>query len=94
MEQKASPRRRRALEGTTATVQSSAQPPPLPRYMSIPAWEHLTDMSRSATYVELSRGNLKAKKNGNRTVIDVAVGLAWIASLPDAQIGKKRAAGE
>ncbi len=49
-------------------------------------------MSRSASYVELGRGNLRAVKCGNATLIDVPHGLAWLRSLPAAQIRAPKAA--
>jgi len=44
-------------------------------------------MGRSSTYEALARGDLRAIKLGTRTLIDVAHGLAWLASLPAARIG-------
>jgi hypothetical protein len=41
-------------------------------------------MSRTATYYALGRGDLRAIKIGNRTLIDVEAGLAWLRSLPSA----------
>jgi hypothetical protein len=57
-----------------------------PQFTRIPAWCRISGMSRSATYVELGRGNLRAVKCGNATLIDVPHGLAWLRSLPPAQI--------
>jgi hypothetical protein len=49
-------------------------------------------MSRTATYNALGRGDLKAIKVGSRTLIDVDAGLAWLRSLPSAQIRAPKAA--
>jgi hypothetical protein len=49
-------------------------------------------MSRTATYYALGRGDLKAIKVGARTLIDVEAGLAWLRSLPAAEIRAPRAA--
>jgi hypothetical protein len=43
-------------------------------------------MGRSSTYEALGRGDLKAIKLGVRTLIDVEHGLAWLASMPAAEI--------
>jgi hypothetical protein len=48
-------------------------------------------MRRSATYNALGRGDLKAIKVGARTLIDVEAGLAWLRSLPPAQIRAPKA---
>jgi hypothetical protein len=47
-------------------------------------------MSRTATYNALGRGDLEAVKLGGRTLLDVEVGLAWLRSLPPAQIRAPR----
>jgi hypothetical protein len=49
-------------------------------------------MRRTATYEALGRGDLRAVKLNNRTLIDVEHGLAWLASLPAAEIttGRRR----
>jgi hypothetical protein len=49
-------------------------------------------MSRTASYNALGRGDLKAIKVGNRTLIDVEAGLDWMRSLPPAQIRAPRTA--
>lgn len=46
----------------------------------------MTGMSRSVTYEALGRGDLRAIKLGTRTLIDVEAGLAWLASMPAAEI--------
>jgi hypothetical protein len=43
-------------------------------------------MGRTATYEAIGRGDLRAIKAGRRTLIDVDHGLAWLQSLPPAQI--------
>jgi len=43
-------------------------------------------MGRSSVYEALGRGDLKAIKLGVRTLIDVEHGLAWLASMPTAEI--------
>lgn len=57
-----------------------------PRYGSIDTWCALTGMGRRATYDALGHGHLRARKVGTRTLIDIEAGLAWIESLPPAQI--------
>ncbi len=55
-----------------------------PKFTTIKGWVELTGMSRSGTYAALSRQNLRAVKQGDKTLIDVEHGLAWLASLPAA----------
>jgi hypothetical protein len=57
-----------------------------PRYARIADWCTLSGMSRSCAYEALGRGDLRAIKLGNRTLIDVEAGLAWLASMPAAEI--------
>jgi hypothetical protein len=60
-------------------------------FASIKQWKEISGMGRSATYDALSRGDLRARKNGARTLIDVRHGLRWLRSLPEASINLKRA---
>jgi hypothetical protein len=57
------------------------------KYCSMETWTSLSGMSRSRSYDALKAGDLRAKKQGTRLLIDVDHGLAWIASLPDARFG-------
>jgi hypothetical protein len=64
-------------------------------YETIAVWKIRSGMSTDAVYRALSSHNLRAVKLGKRTMIDVQHGLAWLASLPAAQIHhapRKRAA--
>jgi hypothetical protein len=64
------------------------------KYATIADWELISGMRRTATYEALGCGNLRAIKLDNRTLIDVEHGLAWLATLPAAEIttGRKRGA--
>ena len=67
---------------------------PVPKFCTIPDWCTMSGMRRSNTYLAISAGHLRAIKLGNRTLIEVAPGLAWLDSLPAAEIripGTKRA---
>jgi hypothetical protein len=57
-----------------------------PKFGSIDTWCLLSGMGRRATYDALGHGNLKAVKAGTRTLINIEKGLAWLESLPAAQI--------
>jgi hypothetical protein len=57
-----------------------------PRYAPIQVWCATSGMSRSGTYEALGRRDLKAIKLGARTLIDVEAGLAWLGSMPSANI--------
>ena len=60
------------------------------KYAPIPDWCAISGMSRSTTYEALGRGDLRAIKLGARTLIDVEHGLAWLASMPAAEISTGR----
>lgn len=60
-------------------------------WCTIQGWCALTGMSEGATYNALSRGDLVARKLGKRVLIDVQKGLAWLDSLPPANIRLARA---
>jgi hypothetical protein len=55
-----------------------------PKYAPIPQWCALSGMTRSATYVAIGGGCLRAIKQpgGRRTLIDVEQGLAWLDTQP------------
>lgn len=56
-----------------------------PSFATIPDWCALSGMGRTLTYEALRRGDLVARKVGDRTLIDVERGLVWLNSLPKAQ---------
>lgn len=60
-------------------------------YCTISDWTILTGMGRATTYDAISRGDLRTKKNGTRTLLDVQHGLKWLDSLPQANIRIARA---
>lgn len=55
-------------------------------YATITRWCHLSGMGRTRTYEEAALGNLRIIKVGGRSLVDVPHGLAWMRSLPTAQI--------
>ena len=57
-----------------------------PLYASIPKWCDLSGMGRTRTYEEAGAGNLRIIKVGGRSLVDVPHGLAWMRTLPMAQI--------
>ena len=63
---------------------------PDPKFACIPNWCMISGMSRTATYNALGRGDLKGIKVGDRTLIDVDAGLAWMHALPQAKIAAPR----
>jgi hypothetical protein len=65
---------------------------PNPKFAQLLHWCAISGMSRTASYNALGRGDLKAIKVGGRTLIDVDAGLAWLRSLPPAQIRAPKAA--
>jgi hypothetical protein len=75
---------------------SKSRPSPAPavtaKYATIPDWITISGMRRTGIYEALGQGKLRAIKINNRTLIDVEHGLAWLASLPTADIttGRRR----
>jgi hypothetical protein len=61
-----------------------------PEWTTIRGFGEMTGISRSSIYLALGRGDLRAKKFGTRTLIDVPHGLAYVESLPDAKIRTRR----
>ena len=49
---------------------------------SIQKFADMTDLGRSTIYEAIKDGLLVARKNGKRTVITAADGMAWLKSLP------------
>ncbi len=62
----------------------------IPQFATINDWCAISGMGRTATYDEIGRGNLKAVKVGDRTLIDVPHGLDYLRSRPAAQIRAPR----
>jgi hypothetical protein len=57
-----------------------------PQFVPLRAWLMVSGMSRSQTYRLLSSGELRAKKNGTRLLINLPHGLEYLKRLPDAEI--------
>ncbi len=57
-----------------------------PYFATIDDWCRLSGMGRTRTYDAIGRGYLKAVKLGNRTLVDVETGLAWMRNLPPAEV--------
>jgi hypothetical protein len=56
------------------------------QYAPLTDWLVISGLRRTRTYELLGRGLLRAVKLGNRTLIDVPHGLAYLAQLPEAKI--------
>jgi hypothetical protein len=63
-----------------------------PLYCSIGDWVKISGLSRSVVYELLGRGAINAVKFNSKTLIDVQSGLAYLRSLPRAEIttGRRR----
>jgi hypothetical protein len=57
-----------------------------PKFAPLARWCLISGMTRTATYLALARGDLRAIKQpgGRRTLIDVEHGLAWLRKQPPA----------
>ncbi len=64
----------------------------LPRFATIQTWCALSGQSRTRAYAALAAGHLRAIKDGKRTLIDVAHGLAWLEGLPAATFQAQKSA--
>ncbi len=58
----------------------------LPRYGSIERWVEESGVGRRKTYDMLAAGQLRAVKNGKRTLVDFDHGFDYLRSLPPAVI--------
>jgi hypothetical protein len=65
---------------------SRPRPPIQVQYAPLADWFAISGLRRTRTYELLGRGQLRAVKLGNRTLIDVPHGLAYLAQLPEAVI--------
>jgi hypothetical protein len=65
-----------------------------PRFATIARWCCLSGMGRTRTYEEAGAGNLRIIKCGSRSLVDVLHGLAWMRSLPSAQIKPPAGSGK
>jgi hypothetical protein len=68
-----------------------AAPGPTPHFATIPTWCAISGQSRTRVYLAIAAGELIARKDGRRTLIDVQAGLARMANLPAAKIGNRAA---
>jgi hypothetical protein len=62
----------------------------LPKYGSIERWVEESGVGRRKTYDMLAAGQLRAVKNGKRTLIDFDHGFDYLSSLPAAVIRPQR----
>jgi hypothetical protein len=60
--------------------------PSMVQFATIRHWGQISGMARSTTYHALASGQLRAKKVGKTTLIDVRHGLSWLRAQPDAKI--------
>jgi hypothetical protein len=65
----------------------------LPKFTSVKGWTEISGMGRTNTFAALGRGDLRAVKQGGKTLIDVDAGLAWLNSLPRAEYRQPAAKG-
>jgi hypothetical protein len=63
---------------------------PRQRFYTIAGWCAYSQMSRTATYNAIGRGDLKAVKRGNRTLVDAEIGDDFLDRLPPAEIRPSR----
>lgn len=64
-----------------------------PALVTISTWRKISSMATRTIYDQIGQGNLPAKKLGRRTLIDYEGAMAWLRSLPAAQIRPQRRAG-
>jgi hypothetical protein len=60
--------------------------PTLVRFATIRRWQIISGMGRSMVYHALANGQLRAKRLGKLTMIDVQHGLVWLNNQPDVKI--------
>lgn len=54
----------------------------IPAFATLSVWRQISGIGRSLTYELLGAGQLRARKVGTRTLIDVSHGLAWLDAQP------------
>jgi hypothetical protein len=59
------------------------------RFGTIPQWIEASGMGRTSTYQEIAAGNIRAVKQGNRTLIDFLSGWRYLDSLPAVKIRRQ-----
>jgi hypothetical protein len=59
-----------------------------PKYGSLDTWQRISGLGRSKTYEMLKSGKLRGIKVDRRLLIDIEAGLAELAAMPPASIGK------
>ena len=62
--------------------------PLLPTYVSIQGFCEQTSVSRSTVYRMLAAGDIRAKKIGRRSVIDLEHGLRFFQNAPAAKLNR------
>jgi len=62
----------------------------LPEFAVMEDWIRISGIRRSSSYELIAAGHLKAVKSGKRLLVDVRHGLAYLRSLPPAQIRPSR----
>lgn len=58
----------------------------LPRYATVPKTCHALGLGRTKLYAHIGDGHIRAIKCGARTLVDLEQALAWMATLPQADI--------
>jgi excisionase family DNA binding protein len=64
-----------------------------PKYGPLNTWQQISGVGRSKTYEMLETGELRGIKVGRRLLIDIEAGLAALAAMPPARVGRGEAAG-
>lgn len=57
-----------------------------PAFVTVPDWCTYSGMGRTTVYELIGAGKLAARKQGRRTLIDMARGLEYMWSLPAAEV--------
>jgi hypothetical protein len=60
-----------------------------PKFGPLPIWCAISGVGRSKTYQMLGSGELRGIKVGHRLLIDIEAGLAALAAMPVARVGKR-----
>jgi hypothetical protein len=71
---------------TAVLVSADAVALPIEKFAPMNRWCLISGMGRTQSYQALAAKYLRGKKVGSRLLIDVEHGLAWLRSLPDADI--------
>ncbi len=69
-------------DALAARRQAYGSEKPLPAFCTLAEWYELSGMRQTMTFAKIKTGDIKVRKLGRRTLVDVAASMAWLRALP------------